>query len=47
VINNKLTFENATTIADRIRTFKGSSVIVTKTGETKLPDGFFYVLELL
>ncbi len=37
----------ATNVADQIRTFKGTKVLVTKTGETKLPDGFMYLLDLV
>lgn len=30
-----------------MRTVKGASILVTKTGESKSPDGFIYVIDLL
>jgi len=34
-------------IVDQVKTFKGVSVIITRTGELRLPDGYLYLLELI
>jgi hypothetical protein len=47
VVSSRLTFLEAKKTAEKMQAYEGAHLIVTHTGETRLPNSFVYILDLI